>query len=379
MTRILAGNKVSLADQVARTLKQRVRTGTYRAGAPLPSVRTLSDEFGVSLNVVQRAVRHLEENGIVKTHPGKGMLVTQEDGCERAAIMFGFIHPYVSSMGFHRDVLEYVDEAFAERLNFAVVRSSKDNPTLEREIAEHLIANGVKGLILWPANDDPNGEYFRKLAMRVPVVLVDRVLPQGNLPAVVLDYYQFGRDVSTTLFGRMQKKRLLVLMDNLRISSYSDIVSGIESAAAELERSKDVTVVQIPITHRIIQKISRSDFTDVPEYRDYVERLLKDGGYDAVFCSQDEFVDYVMAQTGLMDEFTAVRTATLRSTCPNQRSIRYASLNCLEWQTNAGGMISAAADLVQRWVLSRQAPKGVLRLKLRAVSAGPEQNGDTPE
>ena len=86
---LISGNKVPLYHQVAQTLKQRVRTGLYRSGNPLPSLRTLGEEFKVSPSVIYRAVRDLEESGIVVTHHGKEVRVKEEEGCEKAAIVFG--------------------------------------------------------------------------------------------------------------------------------------------------------------------------------------------------------------------------------------------------------------------------------------------------
>jgi len=368
MTRVIAGNKVSLHQQVARLIKQRVRTGIYRPGVSLPSVRTLCDEFNVSVNVVYRAIRELEESGIVKTHHGKGTMVADSDPCENAAIFFGFIHPYVSSMGFHRAVLEYVDEAFAERSNFAVVRSSKDSPEMEREIVEHLIANGVKGLIVWPTNADSNGEFFMRLSQTVPVVLVDRTIMGADLPAVMMDYQACGAELGQTMLEK--RKRLLVLMDNLQISSYREITMGIEGAARDMGRAGDVTVVQLPISQLVSEKTSKGDYSGIPETASYIERLLVEGSYDAVFCTQDEFIDYVMAQTGLMDRFSGVQLGTFRSVGPNDRSIKYSQLNCMEWFSSAGEMVSHAADLVQRWVYSRQMPRDVIRVQLKMGNNG---------
>jgi DNA-binding LacI/PurR family transcriptional regulator len=257
-----------------------------------------------------------------------------------------------------------VDEAFSERSNFAVVRSSKDNPALERDIAEHLIANGVKGLILWPTTNDPNGEFFARIAQKIPVVLVDRLLAGVDLPTVVLDYFACGREICETLLGKMNKKRLLVLMDNLRISSYQAITEGIESMAGQLRRSKDLTVVQLPIT-RLIQKWGISDFTEVSGTAEKIERLINDGHYDAVLCTQDEFIEHAMVQTGMMDKFSALQVATFRGMGPNERTLRYANLGCLEWFTNLDQMMAQAADLVQRWVLTRQMPKEIMRLELK--------------
>jgi DNA-binding LacI/PurR family transcriptional regulator len=269
-------------------------------------------------------------------------------------------------MGFHRDVLEYVDDAFSERSNFAMVRSSKDNPALEREIAEHLIANGVKGLIVWPTNDDPNGEFFMKLSQKVPVVLTDRLLAGADLPAVLLDYHACGREISEMLLGKLKKNRLLVLMANLRISSYQDLAEGIDARAAELGRTADVTTVQLPIT-RVLQQLGKSDYSEMPGMAEKIERLINDGGYDAVFCTQDDIIEHVIVQTGLAERIPGVQFATFRGIGPNERTIRYAELNCLEWVSNFGQMVAEGADLIQRWVLSRQKPKEIIRLTLKPV------------
>jgi DNA-binding LacI/PurR family transcriptional regulator len=364
---MITGNKVPLYHQVASTLKQRVRTGLYNSGSPLPSVRKLSEEFKVSTFVIQRAVRELEEGGVVKTHQGKEMLIMNQESCEQAAILFGLIHPYASSMGFHRDVLEYVDEAFSERSNFVIVRSSKDTPALERQIAEHLIANGVKGLIVWPTVDDSNGDFFLRLSQKVPVVLIDRLLPGADLPTVLLDYYACGREISETLLGKMNTKRLLVLMDNLQISSYQHIIQGMESAAMEMERRKDLTVVQLPIS-RTIQKLTMQDFSELIDVTQAIERMINEGKYDAVFCPQNDFIEHVMIQTGMMEKIQGVQLATFWSSDANVRSMRYCKQKRLEWISNPAEMISQAADLVQRWVLSRQMPTEVIRLKLRQKS-----------
>jgi DNA-binding LacI/PurR family transcriptional regulator len=359
---VITGNKISLYNQIAQTIKHRVRTGVYKPGDVLPTVRTMSREFGVSVKAIHQAVHTLEESGIVQTHPRRGVRVAREDGCERAAIFFGFINPYTTSEGFHRTILEHIEEAFSERFNFAIVRSSKDNPVLEREIAEHLIANGVKGLIVWPTNADPNGDYFLKLSRKIPVVLVDRLLAGADLPAVLLDYHNCGREISETLLGKMNRKRLLVLMDTLRISSYQDMAEGLESMAAELHRANSLTNVQLPIT-RLAQKWGVSDFTEIPGVAEKIERLLNDGQYDSVF------IEHAMVQTGLMDKFPSLQVATFRGTSPNERTIRYAKLGCLEWFTDLGQMMAQAADLVQRWVLSRQMPKGVIHLKLKRAES----------
>jgi hypothetical protein len=96
-----------------------------------------------------------------------------------------------------------------------------------------------------------------------------------------------------------------------------------------------------------------------------VERLLKEGNYDAVFCTQDEFVDYVIAQTHLADTCKHVQVATMRGDVPNERSMSYSRLRCVEWAARTGEMLAKAAELAQEWVFTRRKPSRLVRMKLQ--------------
>ncbi len=363
MAEMVTGNKVPFYNQVAQTLRQRVRTGEYPSGCSLPSVRALSEEFQVSLKVVQRAIHTLAEAGVVATHHGKGMTVMREEPCERAAISFGVIQPFVRSQLFHSAVLEFVNEAFAERSNFSVVRSSRDDPELEREIAEHLIANGVKGLLLWPVNNDPNGDYFKKLSEKIPVVLVDRLLKGAELPAVVHDYFDAGKEICGRLLGKMHKHRFLVLMDDLEISPYAQTILGIQHAAKELGKEKKVSIFRWPICE-MLNRITERHYGLVNRYARKVETLIAEGEYDAVFCSQSEFLDFGVVQTGITDKYERIQLATMGCKVASPGSRKFNNARPLEWVYDSGQMVTIAADLLQKWVMTRQIPTTVTKLKL---------------
>ena len=60
---------------LATTLGSRIEQGLHAAGDRLPSVRTLSLEYGVSLTTVQQAYRWLEMSGLVEARPRSGWYV----------------------------------------------------------------------------------------------------------------------------------------------------------------------------------------------------------------------------------------------------------------------------------------------------------------
>lgn len=62
-------------QQIASQLGDKLRLGTLIEGDKLPSVRTLSQELGVSINTVQQAYYCLEAEGLVEARPQSGYYV----------------------------------------------------------------------------------------------------------------------------------------------------------------------------------------------------------------------------------------------------------------------------------------------------------------
>ena len=65
----------SLIDQMTDGLRRAIRTGYYRPGDKLPSVRELVAHFGVSNRVPVAAIKKLREEGLVEAAPRNGCVV----------------------------------------------------------------------------------------------------------------------------------------------------------------------------------------------------------------------------------------------------------------------------------------------------------------
>jgi DNA-binding GntR family transcriptional regulator len=62
--------------QLAVILRQRIIAGEYRAGRKLPSIMALMAEFGLAAKTVQRALKMLEDEGLVVIVANRGTFVT---------------------------------------------------------------------------------------------------------------------------------------------------------------------------------------------------------------------------------------------------------------------------------------------------------------
>jgi DNA-binding GntR family transcriptional regulator len=62
-------------EQLANILRERIRTGEIQHR--VPSLNTLTQEFGLSRNTVIKAISALEADGLVVARQGRGTFVTR--------------------------------------------------------------------------------------------------------------------------------------------------------------------------------------------------------------------------------------------------------------------------------------------------------------
>lgn len=56
--------------QLAAVLRERITSGELATGDTMPGTRGISDEFGVSIETAQKALRVLEGEGLIRRYPG---------------------------------------------------------------------------------------------------------------------------------------------------------------------------------------------------------------------------------------------------------------------------------------------------------------------
>ena len=62
-------------QRVADDIASRIDSGEFPAGSMLRGERALAEEYGVAIDTIRRATRHLREQGRVVTLPSKGTFV----------------------------------------------------------------------------------------------------------------------------------------------------------------------------------------------------------------------------------------------------------------------------------------------------------------
>ena len=63
-------------EQIVGQLRKQILNGTLPADAPLPSIRALAKDLGISVITTKRAYEELETAGLLYTQPGRGSFVS---------------------------------------------------------------------------------------------------------------------------------------------------------------------------------------------------------------------------------------------------------------------------------------------------------------
>jgi len=63
--------------QVADLIEARIRSGELAPGARVPSITTLSQEYGIAKGTARRALGELADRGLIEVIPGWGSFVRE--------------------------------------------------------------------------------------------------------------------------------------------------------------------------------------------------------------------------------------------------------------------------------------------------------------
>jgi GntR family transcriptional regulator len=72
---VSTASRLPIYQQLAQQIREAIARGELRPEAGLPSVRQLSRELVVNPNTVARAYTELEREGLLVSHPGRGVTV----------------------------------------------------------------------------------------------------------------------------------------------------------------------------------------------------------------------------------------------------------------------------------------------------------------
>ncbi len=215
---------MSKHDVISRTLRAEIASGTYQRSGKLPSEPQLVERFGVSRPTVARALRDLQNEGLIERRAGSGTFVRPQARADSQARVLGFLVP-------ERSTTEVFDAicgelgALARVQGYGLLWGGSPLPYADRdstpehasEVCQQFIEQEVTGVFFAPLEytakkDEVNRDLLERMRQSgIPVVLLDRDIAafpkRSDFDLVSLDNFQAGFMLAEHLI-RLGRRRL---------------------------------------------------------------------------------------------------------------------------------------------------------------------------
>lgn len=233
-----------LYKQVSHSILEKVLDGTYAPGRPIPSERELCEMMGVSRCTVRQAIQELVQSGHLYRVQGTGTFVFgSQVRAPMKTDLVGAILPHCYKE-LQAKILSGIQSVLRQERYRMTFLDSDNDYRREAEGIQVLRSEGVKGLIIMPADDQKDSTAISDLKTEgFPFVLVDRRLQDCDTDCVM----------SENIDGAFRATEYLLHLGHVRIafvksrfnytSSIEDRLIGYRRAMLEYGMEPDPQLV----------------------------------------------------------------------------------------------------------------------------------------
>lgn len=253
-------NKAPLYVQIKMDLQKKINDGIYKCHEQLPSEVELAKQFGVSRITSKNALLELVKEGIAYRIPGKGTFIEDPNASnvinsksnnfhQNTKTIIGLIMPEIVER-FSAQLISGIETAINLRGYRLMLQQSKHSIELEGQAIRSMIQDGVKGLIIFPVDDQIYNEEILRLSLdKFPVVLIDRYLKGIETSAVYSDNLQGSYDLTKLLLAKGHRKIGIVTAPTFETITVENRIKGYEQALSEVSIPIDKSLWCTEILH----------------------------------------------------------------------------------------------------------------------------------
>lgn len=238
-----------LYKQIQHKIKHKISSGELRPKDRVPSERELADQFRVSQITAKNALIGLADEGIVVRIQGKGTFVAEEPFQSghikkpqpqsiKKHNFIGLILPTLRTQVIQRLVESII--LFANQSNYQIIlRITRESSDVETKMIRELMELGVKGIIIFPTEDENYSEPILRLSLeRYPLVLIDRYFRNITTFSVCSDNVRGAYDAVSYLLNKGHEQIALISSENSN-TVIEDRTVGYEKAFLDHKLSID--------------------------------------------------------------------------------------------------------------------------------------------
>jgi len=232
-------------EQLIQRIKQNIHDGVWNPGDKLPSDRIVCEQFDVSGITVRRAKNDLLAEGVLEQFAGrKGVFVKHAE----EPVSTNLVGVAIDGLKdpFFANILHGIEDRLWDDKFHPILCSAYFGLEKLEAYCQSLLTQNVAGVILAPVKGNNYIENNKRLAAllaahKIPLVLLDRYIPQMLLNSVVSD----NRQASAELTRRLIKKghRRILVLAGVECSSINDRLHGHFDALEEAGFDRDDTLV----------------------------------------------------------------------------------------------------------------------------------------
>lgn len=168
---------VSLHVQLHSQMRNLIVSGHWMQHSLIPSESQLASHFKVSRSTVRLALQKAEVEGLIERIAGRGTYVAYIPSKERDNRYIAFI-----TYGFDSEsqlMMLKGAESVVKAHRYQIILSNVQSQQEELDILQHLRAETVAGVLLWPnaiasRAQEQNSLIYQQVALPMPMVLMDR-------------------------------------------------------------------------------------------------------------------------------------------------------------------------------------------------------------
>ena len=276
--------------EVFAALRREIQAGSWKPGARLPSEAELVSRFAVSRITVSRAVRDLQQAGLVERRAGSGTFI-KSPSASRDALTFGLLIPDFGETEIFEPICHGMMASPRARDHALIWGGTSAAAGSKAEAAWQLcrqyIDRRVAGVFFAPLEQSPEADEWNQR--------IGRALDDARIPLILLDrtlrpYPDAGRH---DVVGIDNRRAGFVMTDHLlRLGSRRIVFVGPVHAAATVDAREAgyreaLFEEEVPFDASLTRRVN-------VENADEIEALMASSHPDAIVCANDRTAAGIM-------------------------------------------------------------------------------------